>query len=68
MNDSDETPLPDLGIHAAMLYAAYLLKLKDEEFGSSDRFYSAFEDALKRISSIQTGVYKAKEVNYGGAI
>lgn len=69
VNDDDTTPMADIEIHAAVLYAVYLLKLKDEEFSSADRFKQEFEDALKRATTIQSGLYRGESaVTYGGAI
>lgn len=67
-NDDDETYLSDLAINAAVLYACYMLKLKDEEFQSADRFREEFSSALKTACGLQTGVYKAAQTTYGGAV
>ena len=43
--------LSDLGVDDAIMYTCYMLKLKDEEYNSADRFKGEYEDALKAAMS-----------------
>jgi hypothetical protein len=66
--DTDNTALTDSALDCAVLYAVYILKLKDEEFDSANLWKAEYEDAMKRINATQTGLYKAAQVMYGGAV
>jgi hypothetical protein len=67
--DADVTDMSDVFINAAILYVCYLLKLKDEEFGSSDRFLEAYDRAIKAATQIQSGVYRGSTaITYGGTV
>jgi len=68
--DTKKTGLADVFINAAVLYVCYLLKLKDEEFGSADRFSDAYDKAIKSASMIQSGLYRGTEsrITYGGSM
>lgn len=68
VNGTDQTTMSDNEVNAGLLYAVHLLKLKDEEFQSAAAYLQAYEDALKLATGTQTGVYKAAEVMYGGAV
>lgn len=68
-DEAETTNISDSAVHAGILYACYLLKLKDEEFKSADRFREEYEDALKDATQLQTGVYKADvQVTFSGAV
>lgn len=69
VDDSDVPNMSDIEINSAVLYAVYILKLKDEEFASADRFFSAFEDSVKRSQTLQSGVYSpTSATSYGGVV
>lgn len=71
-DDDDTTTLPDAAVTAAIFYACYVMKLKDEEFASADRFKAEFEDTMKDVLALQTGVYHYADTTegslYGGAM
>jgi hypothetical protein len=67
VEDTDTTLLSDVFINAAVLYTCYILKLKDEEFGSADRLLDAYTSALKSALAIQSGIYRGtSKYAYGG--
>ena len=53
---------PNLSLVAqdvACIYAVYLLKMKDDEHGSADRWRDMYETRLREIAGPATGVWKA---------
>lgn len=57
-NLSDTVRMSDVEIHAAILYACYLLKMKDEEFQSANAFKAASDEALALASKFPAGIYE----------
>jgi hypothetical protein len=64
--DTDTTELSDIEIMAAIYYACYLLKIKDEEFQSSNSFFSLYDEQISRAVRQSAGVYTAAEYTYSG--
>jgi hypothetical protein len=64
--DTDTTDLSDIEIMAAVYYACYLLKIKDEELPSSNAFYALYDEQINRATKQSAGVYTAAEYTYSG--
>lgn len=65
-SDSDTTTMTDAELTAARLFAAYTLKVADEEFESAGHFKSMYDEAIGSIIIQETGLYVATQF-YGGA-
>jgi hypothetical protein len=69
VEDADVTAAGDVAVEAAIQYACYMMKLKDEEYAAADRFKAEWDDMLREAATIQSGVYKSySSANYGGAV
>lgn len=55
--DTDTVTMEDVAIHAALLYACYLLKMRDEEFESSGAFFSAYRESIGASMYVPGSVY-----------
>lgn len=66
VEDTDETYLSDEMVNAAIKFACYLLKIKDEEFESAQFFKQEWDEARSAILGITTGVYP--DYGYGGGL
>lgn len=56
-NLTDVVPMSDTELHAGVLYACYLMKLKDEEFQSANAFLTAYGDAMAVVQRFPAGIY-----------
>ena len=64
-NGDDPITVPRTYLDVAVLYAAYMLKLMDEEYTSAGMFRSQYQDSLMNATTLATGVYAAsEEYNY----
>jgi hypothetical protein len=65
-NDSDTFMVNDEGVDCAILFAAYMMKLMDEEYTAAGMLRNAYEEAFNRITVLPAGLYSAKEqYSYG---
>lgn len=64
---ASESTMPDIQIDAALAYAAYLLKIADEETTMAIRYKEIFDELIDDARRMQPGVYKAADVTFGGA-
>lgn len=65
--ETDEVNLSDIYVDAAIFYAAYMLKAKDEQWESASFFKSEYDRVVADISMIKPGVYADDSGVYGGA-
>lgn len=56
-DDDDSVDLPPDAVELACLYAAYKMKLKDDEYGTADRYKALYDDGLLRLVGPRTGFY-----------
>lgn len=54
----DSAAITDSQAEAAIYYAVWQMKLKDDEITVSDRWREEFNDRLKGLTMMRTGVYK----------
>lgn len=59
---SDTFPLNDLQVEACILYAAYMMKLMDEEYQAASMLKTQYEDTYMQATRIPTGIYKNVQV------
>lgn len=58
---TDKTEIPPLSFdaqEAAVFYAVWQMKLKDDQVAQSDRWRSAYDEKARKLGSPRTGVYK----------
>lgn len=61
VNQSDTADMSDVEIHAGIMYACFLMKMKDEEFQSANAFLGAYNEALSTASRFPSGLYSGED-------
>lgn len=56
-DDDDVSTLPPDALEAVCLYAAYKMKLKDDEYNTADRYKAMYDEAVLRLTGPRTGFY-----------
>jgi len=58
-------PITDAQVDVCVLYAAYMLKIADDEYTAAGMLRTAYEEALANATALRTGVHSAvEEYNY----
>lgn len=55
--DDDASTLPPDALEAVCIYAAYKMKLKDDEYNTADRYKAMYDEAVMKLTGPRTGFY-----------